>query len=465
MLCATSSTLVLARTGSCLSGPQPAPVLAGSCTSGHWSCCRPLPQHREQATCASSSAADQDFNDSNTIVLLSRAWPDFFLAKSCIAPRTSRTCRCSVPVKPDFWTFNNPTSCLNTCSSACIFPVCRRVRFGRSIQGDCSSSCADHDARLAKHLLQVHEGPMAGDDGWCSTPAECGSLYSAEYGPQWAESWPWQSHMPLLLSGQLLAKHWFPSPSCFSFSCQLSQPFSDLNTPNVVVPEIVPLSPVVLHRRAWLGDLPGTYPCCPGAVLPRWCSDHPGTIVCPLAPGGCPLISAAATLHLGHLHLDLVGDNVPILAVCASGLLTGIVNDVNTRRNNSFQASWRFPCSSTGWWPRRRTDFISWRFPLVRGGSQETLWWPTLPSGLVSLCWSLPSYRPDKQSVGTLCWGSSKSYDHTWEWWTRHSRWPVQKLSILPQAFQGSRPWSQNVRIAWAYQSHALPNFGGQALD
>ena len=251
--------------------------------------------------------------------------------------------------------------------------------------------------------LQVHEGPMAGDDGWCSTPAECGSLYSAEYGPQWAESWPWQSHMPLLLSGQLLAKHWFPSPSCFSFSCQLSQPFSDLNTPNVVVPEIVPLPPVVLHQRAWLGDLPGTYPCCPGAVLPRWCSDHPGTIVCPLAPGGCPLIAAAATLHLGHLHLDLVGDNVPILAVCAFGLLTGIVNDVNTRRNNSFQASWRFPCSSTGWWPRCRTDFISWRFPLVRGGSQETLWWPTLPSGLVSLCWSLPSYRPDKQSVGTLC--------------------------------------------------------------
>ena len=41
------------------------------------------------------------------------------------------------------------------------------------------------------------------------------------------------------------------------------------HTPNVVAPETALLSPVVLHCPAWLGDLLGTRPCRPGAVLPR----------------------------------------------------------------------------------------------------------------------------------------------------------------------------------------------------
>ena len=104
------------------------------------------------------------------------------------------------------------------------------------------------------------------------------------------------------------------------------------HTPNVV-------ALVLLHWPAWLGALPGTRPCRPGPVLPHTrCSDHPGAVLRPLAPGGCPLIVAAATLHLGHPHLDIVGNKVPILAVHAPGLLTGIVNNVCTRRTNILYA-------------------------------------------------------------------------------------------------------------------------------
>ena len=472
LLSAISSTLVLARTGSCRSGPQPAPVPAGSCTSGRWSCCRRLPQHCEQATCASSSAADHDFDDSNTIVVLSRAWQEFFLAKSRIAPRTSRTCRCSVPVKPDFWTFDNPTSCLNTCLCLHLPSLLSRpfrplhpwwllLRLCRPwCKTGKTPSSSPWRPNGRRWWVMLHPSRLR-VPLFCAiwTPAGCGSwvplMTERHHGLRFSlvqreRTVALGSGAPLVMGlrpaemdGFIYVSFETPVPLCLpptdhhrrpnGWELTVAVPHTALalrttagealvpvaivlllltpvvtavlrpHTPNVVVPEIIPLSPVILHRPAWLGDLPGTYPCHPGAVLPRRCSDHPETIVCPLAPGGCPLIAAAATLHLGHLHLDLVGDNVPILAVRAPGLLTGILKDVNTRRNNSSQASWRFPCSSTGWWPRRRTDFVSWRFPLVRGGSQETLWWPTLPFGLVSLCWSLPSYRPDKQSVGTLC--------------------------------------------------------------
>ena len=109
------------------------------------------------------------------------------------------------------------------------------------------------------------------------------------------------------------------------------------HTPNIVGPEIVPLSLVGHPQPAWLGDLPGTCPCHPDAVLLRTRrSDHHGAVVRPLALGGCPLIAAAITPPLGHLLLDLAGDRVPVLAVHAPCLLTGIVNDVCTRRTNVF---------------------------------------------------------------------------------------------------------------------------------
>ena len=423
-------------------------------------------------TTSRTSVADHDFDDSNTIVVLSCAWQEFFLAKSRIAPRTSRTCRCSVPVKPDFWTFDNPTSCLNTCLCLHLPSLLSRpfrplhpwwllLRLCRPwCKTGKTPSSSPWRPNGRRWWVMLHPSRLR-VPLFCAiwTPAGCGSwvplMTKRHHGLRFSlvqreRTVALGSGAPLVMGlrpaemdGSIYVSFETPVPLCLpptdhhrhpnGWELTVAVPHTALalrttagealvpvaivlllltpvvtavlrpHTPNVVVPEIIPLSPVILHRPAWLGDLPGTYPCHPGAVLPRRCSDHPETIVCPLAPGGCPLIAAAATLHLGHLHLDLVGDNVPILAVRAPGLLTGILKDVNTRRNNSSQASWRFPCSSTGWWPRRRTDFVSWRFPLVRGGSQETLWWPTLPFGLVSLCWSLPSYRPDKQSVGTLC--------------------------------------------------------------
>ena len=78
-------------------------------------------------------------------------------------------------------------------------------------------------------------------------------------------------------------------------------------------------------------------PCHPDAILFRTQrSDHPGAFIHPLATGGCPPITAAIILPLGHLHLDLAGDKFPVLAVHAPGFLTGIVNDVCTRRTNIF---------------------------------------------------------------------------------------------------------------------------------
>ena len=175
---------------------------------------------------------------------------------------------------------------------------------------------------------------------------------------------------------------------------------------------MVPLSPVVHHRPAWLGDLPGTCPCHPGAVLP--CTrriGHPGAVVRPLAPGGCPLIAAAATLHLGHPQLDLVGDNVPFSQSMLPVFWLGWSTTSARGGPASSMASWRFSCSSTGWWPRGRSEFVSWWFPVVSGGSQETLWRLTLSSGLIILCWFLSSYRPDK---GKDHHGVSSGWSSVW---------------------------------------------------
>ena len=109
------------------------------------------------------------------------------------------------------------------------------------------------------------------------------------------------------------------------------------STPNVVGPETVLLSPIILHWPAGLGDLLRRRPCHPGAVLPRTRrGDHPGAVVRPLSPGGCPLIAAAATPLLGHPHLDVVAVEVPALAVHAPGLLTGIVSNICMRQTSIF---------------------------------------------------------------------------------------------------------------------------------
>ena len=139
---------------------------------------------------------------------------------------------------------------------------------------------------------------------------------------------------------------WSPGPRCHCASPQshpvvVAVPLP--HTSNVVGPEMVPLSLVGPPRPAWLGDLPGTCPCHPDDVLLcTRCSNHPGAIVHPFAPGGCPLIAAASTPPLGHLRLDLAGDRVPVLAVHAPSLLTGIVSNVCTRRINVFSGDVTF---------------------------------------------------------------------------------------------------------------------------
>ena len=145
--------------------------------------------------------------------------------------------------------------------------------------------------------------------------------------------------MPLLLSGRSLAKPCSlsnrASPHSYA-SCRSRSPASHSQRHRSRDRSSLSRrpSPASMTR---IGDLPGTCLCRPGAVLLRTHrSNHPGAIVRPFAPGGCPPISAAVTLPLGHLHLDLAGDRIPVFAVHAPGLLTEIINDVCTRRTNVF---------------------------------------------------------------------------------------------------------------------------------
>ena len=370
LLSAISSTLVLARTGSCRSGPQPAPVPAGSCTSGRW------------AAVAPSSALW-----ASHLCLILSSWPRFrrfkhhcrtlprlagvFLAKSRIAPRTSRTCRCSVPVKPDFWTFDNPTSCLNTC--LCLHLPSLLSRPFRPL----------HPwwllLRLCRPWCKTGKTPSSspwrpnGRQWWvmlhpsrlrvplfCAiwTPAGCGSwvplmterhhrlrfsLVQRERTVALGSGAPLgdgseasrdgrfhlrqlrdssaslsSSHRPSPPSKRLRADSCSPtyrscsqdncwrsigscchraSPSHASCHSRSQTSHSQRRSSRDHSALSRHPSPAGMTRR-----LAGTYPCHPGAVPPRRCSDHPETIVCPLAPGGCTPNRRGRYSSLGHLH-------------------------------------------------------------------------------------------------------------------------------------------------------------------
>ena len=69
LLRASSTALVVARTGSCCSGPQHAPVPASSSSPRPWSYCGRLPELRGWTASSSASADDDSFDGSDTIFL------------------------------------------------------------------------------------------------------------------------------------------------------------------------------------------------------------------------------------------------------------------------------------------------------------------------------------------------------------------------------------------------------------
>ena len=104
----------------------------------------------------------------------------------------------------------------------------------------------------------------------------------------------------------------------------------------VVSPGHVPPSLVIHPRPAWPGDPLGTCRRHQDAVhLLHRRGNHPGAVVRPLAPGGCPLIAVAAPPAQGPLRLALVEDLDPVHAGHAPGPLPGIASLVPPRRNNS----------------------------------------------------------------------------------------------------------------------------------
>ena len=215
----TSSTrLVMARTGLRHSWPQQASASTCSSSSSRWSRYGRPPQCCGQTTYSSSSWADNLIHGSDTIFLPPpphphphplatpphlptphpHAW-SFFPATSTIAPRTSRTYLPSVQARPGLWTSDSCSSCilfLSICPSACAIQVWHCVPSGHYIYVDCTSRHPGNDERLARRLLQDDAGQDTDSDGWCSTPADHGFLYSAEeYGPQRAAAveslwWP-----------------------------------------------------------------------------------------------------------------------------------------------------------------------------------------------------------------------------------------------------------------------------------
>ena len=107
--------------------------------------------------------------------------------------------------------------------------------------------------------------------------------------------------------------------------------------PHLVGPEHVPPSLVGRHHPALLGDPPETCLCHLDAVHPPpQRGDHPGAVIHPLAPGGCPLIAAATPPAPGPLLLVLVGDPGHALTAHTHGLSPRIVFHLLMRWINAF---------------------------------------------------------------------------------------------------------------------------------
>ena len=151
-----------------------------------------------------------------------------------------QSCPCPVPVRPDFWTSDSSTSCifyLSTCSSACTIPVCRRVRYGRSSFSDCWWVMLHPSWPRVPLFNRIWTPTSRGRDGRSRLHQLRDSSASSSSSPSPSPlSKPLRadkshSSMPLLLSEWPLQQPWFPSPSCFSFPRQLSQPFPYLTLP------------------------------------------------------------------------------------------------------------------------------------------------------------------------------------------------------------------------------------------
>ena len=369
LLRASSTALVVAWTGSCRSGPQHAPVPAGSSSSRPWSCCGRLPQLRGQTPYSSASADDDGFDGSDTIVLTPSAWTDFFphhvphrLQDQQDMSLPSLISGLRIPLPPAS-AASAPAPQPAPSQSAVASPMAApaTVTAPPDMQTKMPSSrrvplVTERHHRLSISPVQRERTAAPGPEvllgmGW--RPAETAGLTSVSFvipvsplPPAGHHHRPngWEliiavQYAALVLrttAGEALVLAaigilLLPMPAVAAIPLP--------HTPNAIGPEIVLLSSVVLHWPAWLRDLPETHPSHPGAVLPHTrCGDHPRAIVRLLAPSRCPLIAAAATLHLGFPHLDLVGDNVSVLAVQAPGLLTGIVNNVCKRQTSIFYA-------------------------------------------------------------------------------------------------------------------------------
>ena len=384
LLRASYTVLVLARTGSCRSGPQHAPVPACSSTSRPWSCCGRLPQLSGQTAYFSAPADDDGFDGSDTIVLapaLGRifsspcpASPTGPAEPAPAQPQSGLTSGLPLPLPPASSASApapQPAPSQSAVASVTAAPATVNAppdvqtmmqdlqdTFFKTMQARWQALMGNAPPQPTA-VSSIPQRKMDPNELWQLSPTGDQEASRAQHksGTKRADGGS-RPRSPAgdvseTSRGGLSCLRQLRDSSASSFSsCRSSPPSKRLRDDN--------RSPVrhscsqddcwwspgsrhhhaspsshashrshsptshSQHRRSRDRSALSRRPSLAGmtrrlarnaSLLPRRCSPShhlqrspPGAVVHPLAPGGCPLIAAAATLHLGHPHLDLIGD-------------------------------------------------------------------------------------------------------------------------------------------------------------